>query len=93
MSSDAENFKKFFKSSRYIIDIDKLVLSHKPSMSSCLEARRRMLLASKKKLSRRSPIKIKYLSSGKYLVIDGNTTVSVLKDMGYTSVPVELIKK
>jgi hypothetical protein len=64
------------------VRIDLLIRDHIPSPEKITEAVLRMEKARKGEYPKREPISVKKLDNGKLLVVDGNTTTTVMKDWG-----------
>jgi hypothetical protein len=73
-------------SSSVILKINDLVFDHEPSEEKIVKATNRMEMARIGKFPKRKPIKVRKLSNNKYLILDGNTTTTVLKKWGCSQV-------
>ena len=69
-----------------ILKIQDLVFDHEPSEEKIIKATNRMEMAKIGKFPKRKPIKVRKLSDGRFLILDGNTTTTVLKNWGCTRV-------
>ncbi|MHA1729156.1 MAG: hypothetical protein ACTSWY_10545 [Promethearchaeota archaeon] len=86
--NDPCNVSLYFKRPKgsKTIDIELLILDHMPSTEKIEKAKSYMEKARKDEYPKREPVKIQKLSNGKYRVLDGNTTTTILKNWGCTHV-------
>jgi hypothetical protein len=63
-----------------------LFRDHTPSEEKIAEAVSRMEKAAEGEYPKREPITIRKLTGGKYLVVDGNTTTTVMRQWGCTHI-------
>ena len=84
----------FFKKTEnsIILNIEILVLDHHPTPERIKKAEFRITNAKIGKYPKRKPISVVELPKGKYKVLDGNTTTTVLKSLGYNFVLAEIVK-
>jgi hypothetical protein len=83
-------FKKTEKS--IILNIENLVLDHNPTPEKIKKAEFRMKNAKMGKYPKRNPITVIKLPKGKYKVLDGNTSTTVLRAWGNKIVLAEIVK-
>ena len=76
----------------FILNIEVLVLDHQSTPDRIKKAEFRVKNAKIGKYPRRKPISVVELPEGKYRVLDGNTTTTVLRSLGYKFVLAEIAK-
>ena len=89
-SSGSPFFKDTFTSQ--VISLDKLVPREEPNPERVKRAHAKMSAAKAGTGEKRSPVKVFDMGNGKFKVLDGNTTLQALKELGETEVVVEVKK-
>lgn len=74
-----------------IVPIQNLVRDHVPSEEKLKTAIYRMERAARGLHPKRHPVSVKLRQDGKYLVVDGNTTTTVLMDWGCTHLIAQIV--
>jgi hypothetical protein len=89
-----EEVYSFFNKTKnsFILNIEVLVLDHHPTPDRIKKAEFRITNAKIGKYPKRKPISVVELPEGKYRVLDGNTTTTVLKSLGYNFVLAEIVE-
>lgn len=84
----------FFKKTEnsIILNMENLVLDHNPTPEKIKKAEFRMKNAKMGKYPKRKPISVIELQNGRYKVLDGNTSTTVLRSWGYKFILAELVK-
>ena len=76
-----------------IVDISLLILDHTPLPEKIEKAKDFMERAKKGEYPKREPISIQKLPDGKYKVLNGNTTTTILKSLGCKEIVAMVLTK
>lgn len=89
-SSGSPFFKDTFTSQ--VVSLDKLVPREEPNPDRVKRAHAKMSAAKAGTGEKRAPVKVFDMGNGKFKVLDGNTTLQALKELGEAEVVVEVKK-
>ncbi|GEM_PF-5957298 len=89
-SSGSPFFKDTFTSQ--LVSLDKLVAREEPNPERVKRAHAKMSAAKGGTGEKRAPVRVFDMGNGKFKVLDGNTTLQALKELGETEVVVEVKK-